>query len=587
MNEKLQAKLATLPLKPGCYLMKDQSGTIIYVGKAKKLKNRVNQYFVGAHDYKTTKMVSKVVDFDYVVTTSEKEALLLEINLIKEHRPEFNIMFMDDASYPYLRLTKEKYPTLRVVRDLKKHANARYFGPYPDAYAARKTYELLQELFPLRKCKVMPKKVCLYYHLGQCLGPCEYPIDPLAYQKMYEGLVNFLNGDTKEVKKMLVEKRDLASEQLKYEQAKRYQDMLASLDYVTDKQHIDIDSKENVDTFAFYEDKGYISLQGLFMRNGQLLDRMFQLRPLYELPQEALESFVLQYYDNHPLPNLILLPEGYDYEALNENLQRKIKQPQKGKYQKLVSLAQENAKQKLQQEFTAVSDHLLKEEKALAELRSLLNSHPVNVIEMFDNSHISGSNAVAGMIVYREGIADKNSYRRFKVHEGGDDLGNMKEVIYRRYFRLLREHKPLPDVLLVDGGQLQVGAAKEVLNALNITSIALLGAKKDEHHRTAALVNDRDEELPIKADSELFFLITRMQDEVHRFAIEYHRSLRLKQQVHSELDDISGIGPVKKKKLLKGLGSFANIQNASIQQLEGYIDHKSAAMVYDYFHPHD
>lgn len=586
VDEKLKAKLATLPNKPGSYQMKDKNDRIIYVGKAKNLHNRVNQYFVGAHDYKTTKMVSNVRDFDYIVTSTEKEALLLEINLIKKHRPRYNIMLMDDKSYPYLRLTKEKYPTLQVVRDLKKHADARYFGPYPDATAARNTYELLQSLYPMRKCKTLPKKVCLYYHMGQCLGPCEYEIDPDVYKQMYKGLVTFLNGDTADVRRMLREKRDAASEEMRYEDAKKYQDMLESIDYVSDKQQIDFDNRKDVDAFNCYFDKGYIALQGLFIRKGQLLDRTFMLKPLYEEPYEALESFIIQYYNDHPLPREVLLPEEMAEDPILEMYDGKVRIPQKGRYKKLVDLAKNNARTKLEQQFEVMQTKLMKEEKALARLSELIGGKDTHMIEMFDNSHISGTNAVAGLVVYMDGIPDKSSYRKYRVHSGADDLANMKEVIYRRYFRLLTENKPMPDILMVDGGYNQIKAAEDVLTSLGlIDKITVLGAVKDDHHRTASLMNLKGEILPIDPEEELFFLITRMQDEVHRFAVSYHRDLRSKALVGSELDDIKGIGPKKKQLLYDHLGSFEAIQNADEITLRTVLDAKTASEVYKYFHP--
>ena len=586
VSEKLKAKLATLPNKPGSYQMKDKNDRIIYVGKAKNLHNRVNQYFVGAHDYKTTKMVSNVHDFDYIVTSTEKEAFLLEINLIKKHRPRYNILMMDDKSYPYLRLTKEKYPTLEVVRDLKKHADARYFGPYPDATAARDTHELLQTLYPLRRCKTMPKKVCLYYHMGQCLGPCEYPVDEEEYRKMYRGVTAFLNGDTAEVRRMLREKRDEASEQLRFEDAGKYQKMLESLDYVTDKQQIDFDNRKNTDAFNYYFDKGYIAVQGLFIRQGQLLDRTFTLKPLYEEPKEAFESVVVQYDENHPLPHEILLPEEEKDDVLEELLEGKIRFPQKGRYRKLVDLAKNNARTKLEQQFEVMETKLMKEEKALARLSELIGGKDVSVIEMFDNSHISGTDAVAGLVVYRDGIPDKSSYRKYRVHSGADDYANMKEVIYRRYFRLLTENRPMPDILMVDGGYGQIRIAVDVLESLGLEEkVTVLGAVKDDHHRTASLMNQYGEILPVDPSEELFFLLTRMQDEVHRFAISYHRDLRSKHMSGSELDDIKGIGPKKREKLLEAFTSFEAIKNADIDALKKVLDEKTAREVYAYFHP--
>ena len=580
MTEALQAKLATLPLKPGCYLMKDKHGTIIYVGKAKKLKNRVNQYFKGAHDYKTTKLVSNIVDFDYVVTASEKEALLLEINLIKKNLPRFNVIFMDDKSYPYIRLTQEKYPTLRVVRDLQKHKDAKYFGPYPDVYAARKTLELLQELFPLRRCQKLPKKVCLYYHLGMCLGPCEFEIADEVFTTMSEEIVRFLKGDIKEIEKRLLVKRNEASEKLEFENAQKFQDLLSSLQHVVAKQQVDFDHSKDIDAFGYYFDKGYIAIQGLFIRNGKLLDRSFHLAPIYDEVLDIFVSFILQYYQNRPLPQLILLPEEVDVVALQEVLDAKIHQPIKGAYRKFLDMTVQNAKEHLNQRFQVEQDHLLKEEIAMAQLRELLDDETITRIELFDNSHISGAFAVAGLVVFDDGVAQKHLYRRYKVHNANDDLANMKEVVYRRYFRLLKEQQRFCDLLVVDGGMLQIQAAKEILNSLNI-QLRVLGLVKDDKHRTSSLMNEDGKILSLTDKDELFFLLTRMQDEVHRFAISYHRKLRQKEQTKSILDEIEGIGAKRKKQLMSHFGSFKKLKEASIEELVEILPEKVAQNLFN------
>jgi len=575
MNEALQAKLATLPLRPGCYLMKDKHGTIIYVGKAKKLKNRINQYFKGAHDYKTTKLVSNIVDFDYVVTASEKEALLLEINLIKKNLPRFNVIFMDDKSYPYIRLTQEKFPTVRVVRDLKKHKDAKYFGPFPDVYAARKTLELLQELFPLRRCVKIPKKVCLYYHMGMCLGPCEFEIDSGVFTAMSDEITRFLKGDTKEIEKRLLNMRDEASSNLEFEQAQKYQDLLSSLQHVVAKQQVDFDHSKDIDAFGYYFDKGYIAIQGLFIRNGKLLERSFHLAPIYDEVLDIFSSFVLQYYQNRPLPQLLLLPQEVDVLALQEVLDIKIHQPIKGAYKKFLDMTVQNAMEHLKQKFQVEQEHLLKEETAMKQLRELLDDEDISRIELFDNSHISGAFAVAGLVVYDDGIAQKHLYRHYKVHNANDDIANMKEVVYRRYFRLLKEQQRFCDLLVVDGGHLQIQAAKEVLMSLNI-KIRILGLVKDDKHRTSSLMNEDGDILSLDNKNELFFLLTRMQDEVHRFAISYHRKLRQKEQTKSILDEIEGIGEKRKKQLMNHFGSFKKIKEASVEDLEKILPKKVA-----------
>ena len=582
MNDQLQAKLATLPMSSGCYLMKDKNGTIIYVGKAKKLKNRVNQYFRGAHDYKTTKLVSNIVDFDYVVTNSEKEALLLEINLIKKYRPRFNIIFMDDKSYPYIRLTNEEYPTLQVVRDLKKQKDARYFGPYPDVQAARKTLELLQELFPLRRCKHMPNKVCLYYHMGMCLGPCEFEIEPGVYKKMREDIIRFLKGDIKEIEKELIIKRDTASENLEFEQAKKYHELLLSLSHVVAKQQVDFDHTKDIDAFGYYCDKGYIAIQGLFIRNGKLLDRAFRLEPMYDDALEMFTSFMMQYYLEHPAPNLLLLPQEVDMELIQESVPFKVHQPVKGAYKKFLDMTVANAKQQLEHKFVVESEHLLKEEKAMSQLYELLQQD-VSRIELYDNSHISGAFAVGGCVVFIDGLPQKHLYRHYKVHNENDDFANMKEVIYRRYSRMIEEEDVFADLIIVDGGVLQIHAAKEVLSTLGV-DVRVLGLVKDDKHRTHALIDEYEQYFPIEASSELFFLLTRMQDEVHGYTIRFHQKLREKQQTKSILDEVSGIGEKRKKKLMNHFGSFKKIKEATIEQLSEILPQQVASDLYRVLH---
>lgn len=582
MNDQLQAKLATLPMSSGCYLMKDKNGTIIYVGKAKKLKNRVNQYFRGAHDYKTTKLVSNIVDFDYVVTNSEKEALLLEINLIKKYRPRFNIIFMDDKSYPYIRLTNEEYPTLQVVRDLKKQKDARYFGPYPDVQAARKTLELLQELFPLRRCKHMPNKVCLYYHMGMCLGPCEFEIESGVYKKMREDIIRFLKGDIKDIEKELISKRDAASENLEFEQAKKYHELLLSLSHVVAKQQVDFDHTKDIDAFGYYCDKGYIAIQGLFIRNGKLLDRAFRLEPMYDDALEMFTSFMMQYYLEHPAPNLLLLPQEVDMELIQESVPFKVHQPVKGAYKKFLDMTVANAKQQLEQKFVVESEHLLKEEKAMQQLHELLQQD-VSRIELYDNSHISGAFAVGGCVVFIDGLPQKHLYRHYKVHNANDDFANMKEVIYRRYSRMIEEEDVFADLIIVDGGVLQIHAAKEVLSALGV-DVRVLGLVKDDKHRTHALIDEYEQYFPIEPSSELFFLLTRMQDEVHGYTIRFHQKLREKQQTKSILDEVSGIGEKRKKKLMNHFGSFKKIKEATIEQLSEILPQQVAEDLYRVLH---
>ncbi len=579
MNKDLQAKLQNLPMEPGCYLMKDASGTIIYVGKAKKLKNRVNQYFVGAHDFKTTKMVSNVRDFDFFITRTEKEALLLEINLIKKHRPRFNIMFMDDKTYPYIKLTKENYPTLTVVRETKKDRRAKYFGPFPDATAAHQTIRLLQTLYPLRKCKTMPKKVCLYYHLGQCLGPCEYDVDPNLYQEIVEKITRFLNGDNKEILDDLQRKMADATEQMQFEKAIEYRDLIHSIEHVSnDKQQVQTQDKSNRDVFSYFADKGYLSIQGFFIRQGKLLERELSLSPLYGQAEEEFISFVTQYYQKHPLPPEIVLPNLEDITILEEALETKITVPSKGYRKKLLDLAENNAQKQLILKFEVVEARAENDESLMNQF-TLLAKRDIHRVEIFDNSHISGAFTVAACVVYDDGKPNKSEYRIYKLHTTNSDVDSMKEVLYRRYYRLMIEEARMPDCILVDGGQQQIDAAKTILDSLGL-DIPLFGLVKDDKHNTSGMMS-RDGQLNIiDKNSPFFFLLTRMQDEVHRFAITYHRKLRQKAQTKSILDEIDGIGEVRKKKLLKHFGSFKQIKSATIEELTEVLPQEVAENVY-------
>lgn len=566
MNESLKSKLITLPLEPGCYLMKNKQGEIIYVGKAKKLKNRVNQYFVGAHDYKTTKLVSEIVDFEYIVTTSEKEALVLEINLIKKHRPKYNIMFMDDKSYPYIKLTTEKYPTCTVVRDAKKDRKSKYFGPFPDASAAWQTMKLLNQLYPLRKCRRMPDKVCLYYHIGQCLGPCEFEIAPKEYAQLSQKITAFLKGDVKELLKELQERMQKESENLEFEKAKNTLALIQSIQHITDRQMVQVEDRRDRDVFSYYEDKGYIAIQGLLIRGGKLLERELATQPLYEEAEESFTSFLLQYYENHPVPPEVVLPQSLDVEALTSLLNTKIVQPQKSYRKKLLDMATMNAEQTLNNKFERLDYQQTKKENSIEELRKLCGLKQLDRIEIFDNSHTSGQFTVAAMVVYQNLQFARSEYRLYKLHTTNSDTDSMKEVLYRRYFRALKEKGRLPDLLLVDGGLMQINAAKEILESLDLT-LCLYGLVKDEKHNTSGLMKQDGTIVDLSRNSDVFFLLTNLQDEVHRFAITYHRKLRSKAQTKSILDEIEGVGPKRKKQLMNHFKSFKRIKEASIEEL--------------------
>ncbi|MBQ7994345.1 MAG: excinuclease ABC subunit UvrC [Solobacterium sp.] len=584
-REYIKAKLLNLPNEPGSYQMKDRSGEIIYVGKAKNLHNRVNQYFTGAHDFKTTKMVSNIEDFDFIVTRTEKEALVLEINLIKKYRPKYNIQFIDDSSYPYIKLTREEYPRLLIARDSRKDKKARYFGPFPDATAARLTLKVLQTLYPFRRCNQLKPKLCLYYHMGQCLGPCEYEIEKGTYEKMADQVTKFMNGDTKDVENDLKEKMMEAAEKLEFEKAGEYKNMIDAIHtIVQDSQNIEKDNRGSRDVFAWHADKGYMAITGFLVRNGVVLNKEFRLRPLYGDAEDEFTAFLIQYYQDHPAARELVLPADMDLSALTEVLDMPVFQPQRGYKVRLIEMCQENAKKQLELKFSTVERQDSITDAAVTQLNELAK-HPMNRVELFDNSHISGTFTVAACVVYEDGLPVKNAYRLFKLHTGNSDVDSMKEAVYRRYFRLLKDGGRMPDGLIVDGGWTQIEAAREILDSLGLSdTIRLMGLVKDDHHNTRALMDTDGELFEIDKNSGLFFLLTRMQDEVHRVAIGFHRKLRAKAQTKSVLDDIEGIGPKRKRLLLKTFKNFTGLKEATLEQLEEIVPKEAARNVYEALH---
>ncbi len=584
-KEYLRAKLQNLPHKPGSYQMKDKNGEIIYVGKAKDLHNRVNSYFSGVHNFKTTKLVSDIDDFDFIVTATEKEALVLEINLIKKNRPKYNIQFMDDSSYPYIKLTKEKYPRLMIARDTKKDKKARYFGPFPDATAAKNTLKLLQTIYPFRRCTHLGDKVCLYYHLGQCLGPCQYEISSVKYEEMSEGIVRFMNGDTKAIEQDLRAKMMQASDNLQFELAQQYKETLDSIHFVVrDRQNIEKDNGVNIDVFAYYADRGYLAIAGMLVRNGTILNKEYKLKPLYDDAEEEFVSFLVQYYQDHPVAKELVLPAGTDIEALKEVLEIPIFLPQKGYRTRLIEMAEGNARTQLDLKFNVVEKQERMRNEAVEELSALAGCS-MNRVELFDNSHISGAFTVASCVVYEGGQPSKKDYRLYRLHTGNSDVDSMKEVIYRRYFRLLKDGGRMPDGILVDGGRTQIDAAYEILDSLGLTDrIKIMGLVKNDHHNTDGLMNTDGRVLPVDRNSGLFFLLTRMQDEVHRFAITYHRKLRSKAQTKSILDEVEGIGPKRKSLLLKSFGGITKLREASFEEISKIVPEEVAKNVYVALH---
>lgn len=581
ISEHLQHKLELLPAKPGCYIMKDENGDILYVGKAKVLKNRVRSYFHGVHDFKTTRLVSRIRDFEFIVTASEKESLLLEINLIKKHRPPFNIMFMDDKSYPYIEVTGTNPVAVRITRRTTNRKSS-YFGPYPNAASANEIVKLINQLFATRKCRTLPKEACLYYHMHQCLAPCIHPVSDAADKALRSSIVKFLKGDTDGIRQQLVTQRDAASEALQFEKAAQLQASLQSLDHVMERQTIDLTDKQDRDVFAWYEDKGYLSIYGLVLRQGKMLERTLSVTPVYGDIQEEFVSFIVQYYASNVVPRQILVPEGTDTRALEETLGVKVKVPERGEKRQLLEMAQRNAKTAHDQKFALA----YKKDTELEEANEMLSEifhHPVHRVEMFDNSHLQGTFNVSGLVVFRDGTPDKTQYRHYQLDAYRSDTDSMKEVIYRRYFRLLRDGKSMPDLLLVDGGIGQVHAAVEVRNSLGL-EFPIAGLAKDDKHSTRALVSEQGEEIALDRKSPLFFLLTRMQDEVHRFAISYHQKLRGKSMTASVLDTVPGIGPARKRALMKEFRSVKNLKAAGQEDLARVVPAAVAQTLYAHLH---
>lgn len=580
MNEMIETKLKHLPSEPGCYLMKNAAGKIIYVGKAKKLKNRVTSYFVGAHDYKTTKLVSQIADFDYIVTHSEKEALILEINLIKQHRPRYNIMFMDDKSYPYIKLSSEDYPFLRVVREKKQDPKAMYFGPYPDASAAWNATRLLNEIFPLRKCHPLRKQKCLYYHLGQCLAPCEELIDKEVSLEMKNKVIQVLRGNHKELMNDLTYQMMQASDTLEFEKALVFKHQIEGLEYITSKQHVQTNDKSSMDVFNYAIVNGYVCFYGLFFRNGQMLRKNMFIEPIEIDIQDALVSYLVQYYEKNPKPKELIVSDNLDSELLSEVLTINVSTGQRGRKRQLLEMAEHNAKHQLEVKFESVKEKDDVIEAAYQELSTMLYQPELNRIDIMDVSHTSGSNPVGATVVFERGIPVKSLYRKYKLHQANDDLKSMQEMTYRRYLRGLKQEDVLADLLIVDGGENQVRAVKDVLRSLEI-DLKVVGLKKDEYHATKSLVTEDLEEIELDKRSPLYLHLAAMQDEIHRFAISFHKQLRTKQMTRSQLDDVIGIGPKRKQLLLKHFGSFKKIKEASLGELVDVLGEKTGNLVYN------
>ncbi|MFS1245231.1 excinuclease ABC subunit UvrC [Enterococcus lactis] len=573
MNERIKNKLALLPDQPGCYLMKDKNGTIIYVGKAKILKNRVRSYFTGSHNTKTERLVSEIEDFEYIVTESNIEALLLEINLIKKNDPKYNIMLKDDKTYPFLKITNEKYPRLVITRKVLKD-KALYFGPYPDVGAANETKKILDRLFPLRKCKPsQTKEPCLYYHLGQCLCPYYFDVDPKVYTKIVDEVKNFLNGGHEKIESEIHQKMEKAAENMEFEKAAEYRDQIRAIETIMTRQKMTNTDLLDRDVFGYAIDKGWMCVQVFFVRQGKLIERDVSMFPFYNEAEEDFLTYIGQFYqeNEHFIPKEVLIPDTIDKPSVEALLDTKVLQPKRGEKKKLVELANKNASVALNERFDLIAR---KQERTIGAVERLGNAMNIPTpirIESFDNSNIMGTNPVAAMVVFIDGKPAKKEYRKYKIKtvNGPDDYASMREVIYRRYSRVIRQGLPLPDLILIDGGKGQVDVAKDVLeNQLGI-DIPIAGMAKNDKHKTNELLFGTDlAVVPLERNSPEFFLLQRVQDEVHRFAITFHRQLRSKNSFASRLDEIEGLGPKRKKMLLKEFKSLKNITAATIEELQ-------------------
>ena len=581
----LKEKLKTIPHLPGSYQMRNINNNVIYVGKAKDLYKRVNSYFKGNVTGKTAKMVSEVHDFTYITTQTEQEAFILEINLIKEYNPKYNILLKDDKSYPYIEYISKPYPKLKVSRylNIKKRDKKLLFGPYPNAYAARKIVGLINRLYPLKKCEGMPKKVCLYYHIGECLGYCEKNVDQEKLVSMEKEILDFLKGNDKILIDKIMEKINNFSENLNFEASLELKKELEYIKIILDKQKVELHDYINRDAIGFYFDEGIISVQILFIRNGKIVgsnnDKFYLMSDVYD----EVNSYILNFYTRHEIPKEILLDSGLNTDIVSNILNTKALIPQKGVKKTLIEMAKTNAKISLEQELTIIKNDETRSLGANEKLKELLNLPVLDRIDAFDNSNLFGSYAVSGMIVFKSGKPYRKEYRKYKVSvDKNDDYNTMKEVIYRRYYRAMVDKTEMPDLILVDGGENQIKACLEILNSLHL-NIKVCGLKKDNHHRTNELIDgDTLEVISVPHNSDIFHYLTRIQDEVHRFTITYHKNLRDKGTIASILDNINGIGKSRKKELIKKYGSIKKMAEVSVADLTEILPLKVAEDLHKY-----
>ena len=571
MNNLIKSKIELLPTSPGCYIHKDKNGTIIYVGKAKNLRNRVRSYFRGSHDTKTEALVSEIVDFEFIVTESNIEALLLEINLIKENKPKYNIMLKDDKSYPFIKITNERYPRLIITRQVKKDGGL-YFGPYPDVGAANEIKRLLDRIFPFRKCSNPPSKVCFYYHIGQCMAHTICKKDEAYFKSMAQEVSDFLKGQDDKIIDDLKGKMAAAAQTMEFERAAEYRDLIQAIGTLRTKQRVMAKDLQNRDVFGYYVDKGWMCVQVFFVRQGKLIERDVNLFPYYNDPDEDFLTYVGQFYQekSHLVPNEVLIPQDIDEEAVKVLVDTKILKPQRGEKKQLVNLAIKNARVSLEQKFNLLEKSVEKTQGAIENLGRLLQIPTPVRIESFDNSNIMGTSPVSAMVVFVNGKPSKKDYRKYKIKTvvGPDDYASMREVIRRRYGRVQRDGLTPPDLIVIDGGQGQVNIANQVIQEELGLDIPIAGLQKNDKHQTHELLfGDPLEVVELSRNSQEFFLLQRIQDEVHRFAITFHRQLRSKNSFSSQLDGIDGLGPKRKQNLMKHFKSLTKIKEASVDEI--------------------
>lgn len=583
-------ELSLVPHLPGCYLMKNKDNIVIYVGKSKNLKNRLSSYFQREHTGKTMMLVREIDHFEYIVTNTEMESLLLEINLIKKYNPKYNILYRDDKSYPYIELTSDKVPTLRIIRRINvKKVKNNLFGPYPNVGAARKVVEILNRIYPLRKCKTYEKRECLYYHIGQCLGYCTHEVDENKIKEMKSEIISFLNGNTKVLTDRITEKMKISSDNLDYEMALEYKELLNYINITTEKQKVDLDNSVNIDVASYYTKDNYISIQILFIRGGKLLDRNRNIFPMIDTEEEEFSRYLSEFYNkNVSMPKEVLVPDNLNKEVFEEVFKIKFMTPIKGEKKKILDLAYDNARIYYEEQMTYIKRDEDKITNALEELKDKLKLDSVDRIELFDNSNLFGTFNVSGMVVFVDGKPSKNDYRKFKItNDKNDDYGTMREVIYRRYFRVLKDGLVKPSLVIVDGGLGQINVAREVINELGL-DIPVCGLKKDDKHATNVLLGfEPVVEIPIDKRSDLFLLLTKMQTEVHNFTISYHKQIRSKGALSTVLDNIEGIGEVRKNKLLKKYKTISKMKEASLEELEEILPKDTAITFKEFLDNYD